>query len=101
MKKISIGLALALTPVAAQASPALYELCGHYQRFAEAVMATRQDGSSIKEALDIVKNEDFSLIVLDAYDSPNYMGVEPFTSNAVTEHGNKWMIKCLRGELEQ
>ena len=96
MKKIIICLALTLAPVMAQAEIDHYGYCDSVGQLAEAAMAVRQDGMPVEGALAIITDKDMQEVVRDAYKKPFFGNAEPFTSQAVHEHGEKWKNKCAR-----
>ena len=97
MKKLILAVALTLSaPVLAEVFDKT-RYCTTVGNYAAVIMETRQLGGPLSESLPSAGSEPmFIKIVMDAYSSPHYMLMEPYHTNAITEHGNKWMLYCLR-----
>lgn len=98
MKKVFVALLL-LAATAAQAG-SRREDCEALASYAKVVMACRQTGVPIGEALSFETKNKFLLdvveeIVLAAYERPMYR-TESYQRQAVIDFENKVMVKCLR-----
>ena len=97
MKKLIIGLAVALSFTTAQAETKSTdaEICEAVSTLAESIMRSRQSGTSVVSVAKIVQDNKLAMmIVKEAYREPAYSS-EPYRSQAVTDFGSKYYLQCL------
>ena len=117
MKRIILAAFLSVSAICAPISYAYSdEECKDIMHIAKSLMKLRQDGWPMDNALNLVDEalgEAASKVpgdearmksvlrgvVLGAYDAPFWNRVEPIRTDYITQFGNKWMLKCMRGEI--
>lgn len=124
MKRIILAAFLSVSAICTPVSYAYSdEECKSISEVAERIMTLRQDGSSMASTLNhieeaVIRTRDIRLksgtfsagedaqisevsrvMAMEAYSEPFWHNFEPVRANSITQFGNKWMLKCMRGEI--
>ena len=95
MKAIILGMALAISPVAAEEANQK-DICQTVGELAEGVMKARQIGVSMSKSMDLAKDTDWLReMVIAAYEQPAYQ-TELMQKKAISDFATDYLVICYK-----
>ena len=97
MKKIALIITLALSTSAFAAEPApMSKYCPKIAELANAVMVARQNGSPMREIMEIAEGEPIMVsMITEAYGHSAY-STQEYQDRAIQEFEDQWYLRCVK-----
>ncbi len=100
MKKLVLTLtlaALSTSAFAAEPAPisAMTQVCSQIANTARITMEARQNGSPMREVMELTTNPTILDIITEAYGHPAY-STSKVQEKAIQEFENRWYLKCVK-----